>query len=150
MEAHQLTFTLLPTPVAVPTARRQVRQAIATWPAMPAAQEAVHTAELVVSELVTNAVSYAGHQPISVVAHFSDAVLRVEVSDGSRTPPKPALPDEDSEGGRGLFLIGVLADRFGTALTESGKCCWAEIDMAAPPQAEVAAALSLPTQRSGT
>ncbi|APU41207.1 MULTISPECIES: ATP-binding protein [unclassified Streptomyces] len=150
MEAHQLTFTLSPTPIAVPTARRQMRDAIAAWPTVPATSEAVHTAELVVSELVTNAVRYAGHQPISVVAQLSDAVLRVEVSDASRALPKPALPDEDSEGGRGLFLVGVLADRFGTAPTESGKCCWAEIDMAAPPPAGAAATLLLPTQRSCT
>ncbi|WP_442817715.1 ATP-binding protein [Streptomyces sp. NBC_01591] len=134
----------------MPTARRQMREAIAAWPAVPATSEAVHTAELVVSELVTNAVRYAGHQPISVVAQLSDAVLRVEVSDASRTLPKPALPDEDGEGGRGLFLVGVLADRFGTASTESGKCCWAEIDMAAPPPAGATAALSLPMQRSCT
>ncbi|XEC32282.1 ATP-binding protein [Streptomyces fradiae] len=150
MEAHQLTLTLPPTPVAVPTARRRMREAITAWPAVPTASEAVHTAELVVSELVTNAVRYAGHQPISVVAQLSDAVLRVEVSDVSRTLPKPALPSEDSEGGRGLFLVGVLADRFGTTPTDSGKCCWAEIDLAAPPPAGTAAALSLPTQRSCT
>ncbi|MEU2429684.1 ATP-binding protein [Streptomyces sp. NPDC007861] len=150
MAAHQLTFTLPPTPVAVPTARRQVREAIAAWPAVTAASEAIQTVELVVSELVTNAVRYAGHQPISIVVQFCAAALRVEVSDGSRTLPKPALPDEDSEGGRGLFLVGVLADRFGTAPTDSGKCCWAEIDMAAPPPAGAAAALSLPTQRSCT
>ncbi|MFF9339708.1 ATP-binding protein [Streptomyces sp. NPDC014773] len=150
MEAHQLTFSLPPTPVAVPTARRQMRDAITAWPAVTATSEAVHTAELVVSELVTNAVRYAGHQPISVVARLSGAVLRVEVSDASRTLPKPALPDDDSEGGRGLFLVGVLADRFGAAPTASGKCSWAEIDMAAPPPAGAAAALPLPTQRSCT
>ncbi|WP_171052991.1 ATP-binding protein [Streptomyces marianii] len=150
MEAQQLTLTLPPTPVAVPTARRRVREAITVWPTVPATSEAIHTAELVVSELVTNAVRYAGHQPISVVAQLSDTVLRVEVSDASRTLPTPALPDEESEGGRGLFLVDVLSDRFGTAPTDSGKCCWAEIDMAGPPPAGAAVALSLPTQRSCT
>ncbi|MFF8262030.1 ATP-binding protein [Streptomyces virginiae] len=150
MEAHQLTFSLPPTPVAVPTARRQVREAIAAWPAVLAMSEAVHTAELVVSELVTNAVRYAGHQSISVVAQLSDAVLRVEVRDASPALPTLTLPDEDREGGRGLFLVGVLADRFGTAPTESGKCSWAEIDMAAPPPVGATAALPLPTQRSCT
>ncbi|MFH8513690.1 ATP-binding protein [Streptomyces gelaticus] len=134
----------------MPTARHQVREAIAAWPTVTAAPEAIQTAELVVSELVTNAVRYAGRQPISVVVQFCAATLRVEVSDASRTLPRPALPDEDSEGGRGLFLVGVLADRFGTAATESGKCCWAEIEMAAPPPVGAAAALSLPTQRSCT
>ncbi|MFF9013569.1 ATP-binding protein [Streptomyces sp. NPDC014870] len=133
----------------MPTARHQVREAIAAWPAVTAA-EAIQTAELVVSELVTNAVRYAGHQPISVVAQLSDTVLRVEVSDASRTLPKPALPDEDSEGGRGLFLVGVLADRFGTVPTDSGKCCWAEIDVVGAPATRADAALSVPTQRSCT
>ncbi|WP_327375423.1 ATP-binding protein [Streptomyces sp. NBC_01216] len=150
MEAHQLTFTLPPTPIAVPTARRQVREAIAAWPTLPATSEAVHTAELVVSELVTNAVRYAGHRPISVVAQLSDAVLRVEVSDASPALPTPTLPDQDSEGGRGLFLVGVLADRFGTAPTESGKCCWAEIDMSGSLPDGAISALSLPAQRSCT
>jgi anti-sigma regulatory factor (Ser/Thr protein kinase) len=149
VEAHQLTFILPPTPVAVPTARRRAREAIAAWPAVTAAPEAVRTAELVVSELVTNAVRYADHRPISVVIQFYAAVLRVEVSDASPTLPKPALPGEDSEGGRGLFIVGVLADRFGAAATASGKCCWAEIDTAASPVAG-AAALSLPTPRSYT
>lgn len=150
MEAHQLTLALPPTPAAVPTARHQVREAIAAWPTVTTASEAIQTAELVVSELVTNAVRYAGHQPISIAVQFCAATLRVEVSDASRTLPKPALPDGDSEGGRGLFLVGVLADRSGTEPTDSGKCCWAEIDMAAPPPASAAAALSLPTQRSCT
>ncbi|MFE9256142.1 ATP-binding protein [Streptomyces sp. NPDC006879] len=150
MEAHQLTLTLPPTLAAVPTARRQMREAITACPTVTAASEAIQTAELVVSELVTNAVRYAGHQPISFVIQFCAAALRVEVSDASRTLPKPALPDEDSEGGRGLFLVGVLADRFGTTPTDSGKCCWAEIDLAAAPLTGAAAAMSLPTQRSCT
>ncbi|MFF3843093.1 ATP-binding protein [Streptomyces sp. NPDC001930] len=150
MEAHQLTFSLPPSPVAVPVARRQLREVIAAWPEVPAGSDAVHTAELVVSELVTNAVRYAGHQPISVVARLSDAVLRVEVRDASVTLPTAVLPDEDSEGGRGLFLVGVLADRFGTESTDSGKCCWAEIDLASTSLTAAASALSVPTQRSCT
>ncbi|RAJ54474.1 anti-sigma regulatory factor (Ser/Thr protein kinase) [Streptomyces sp. KhCrAH-43] len=150
MEAQQLTFTLPPTPVAVPVARRRVREAIAAWPAVLATPDAVDTVELVVSELVTNAVRYAGHQPIGVRAQLSGGVVRVEVSDASRTVPKPTLPDKDSEGGRGLFLVGVLADRFGTAPTDSGKCCWAEIDAAVPPPTGAVFASVPPTQRSCT
>ncbi len=150
MEAHQLTFTLPPTPVAVPVARRRVREAIAAWPAVLAIPEVAHTVELVVSELVTNAVRHAGHQSIGVRAQPSGGVVRVEVSDASRDAPKPALPDEDSEGGRGLFLIGVLADRFGTTTTDSGKCCWAEIDASVPPSAGAVSASAPPTQRSCT
>ncbi|MYQ75927.1 ATP-binding protein [Streptomyces sp. SID4923] len=148
VEAHQLTFTLPPTPVAVPVARCRVREAIAAWPAVLAMPDAVDTVELVVSELVTNAVRYAGHQPIGVRAQLSGGVVRVEVSDASRAAPKPALPDKDSEGGRGLFLVGVLADRFGTTPTDSGKCCWAEIDAAVPPSAGAVSASVPPTQRS--
>lgn len=150
MEAHWLTFSLPPSPAAVPVARRQMREAIAVWPAVPAVPDAAHTAELIVSELVTNAVRYAGRQPISVVAQLSDAVLRVEVRDASATLPTAALPAEDSEGGRGLFLIGVLADRFGTAPTDCGKCCWAEIDIAGASPASAASGLSVPAQRSCT
>ncbi|MEV7532915.1 ATP-binding protein [Streptomyces hydrogenans] len=152
MEAHQITFSVLPTPAAVTTARRRVRDTIQDWAETPPDSDVVHTAEVVFSELATNAIRYAGHQPIPVDVRLSGAVLRVEVRDRGPALPAPTLPEDDSEGGRGLFLVGVLADRFGTTSTGSGKSCWAEIDMAEPSSlaATATCTASLPVQRSYT
>lgn len=154
MEAHQITFSVLPTSAAVTTARRRVRDTIQGWAETPPDPDAVHTAEVVFSELATNAIRYAGHHPIPVDVRLSGAVLRVEVRDRGPALPAPTLPEDDSEGGRGLFLVGVLASRFGSTPTDSGKSCWAEIDMAEPSSlaatATATATASLPVQRSYT
>ncbi|MEU0443799.1 ATP-binding protein, partial [Streptomyces sp. NPDC006186] len=108
--------------------------------------EMVRTAELLVSELITNAVQYAGTGSVSLAVCLDEAVLRIEVCDTSPVLPQPALPDADSEGGRGLFLVAALADRYHAEPTETGKRCWAEIDLTSKPSQEVAC--FLPSQRS--
>lgn len=150
MEAHQITFSVLPTPAAVTTARRHVRDTVQAWAETSPDSDVVHTAEVVFSELATNAIRFSEHRPIPVAVRLSDAVLRMEVHDRGPALPAPTLPEDDSEGGRGLFLVGVLADRFGMTSTDSGKTCWAEIDMAEPSPAAALAAASLSVQRSYT
>ncbi|WP_459751822.1 ATP-binding protein [Streptomyces sennicomposti] len=98
----------------------------------------MHTAELLVSELVTNTVQYAGTGSVSLAVCLDEAVLRIEVCDTSPVLPQPALPDADSEGGRGLFLVAALADRYHAEPTKNGKRCWAEIDLTSKPSQEVA------------
>ncbi|MES4886750.1 ATP-binding protein [Streptomyces sp. NPDC096012] len=145
MEAHQLTLTLPPTPVAATAARHQAVSAIVGWD-KELSTEMVRTAELLVSELITNAVQYAGTGSVSLAVCLDEAVLRIEVCDTSPVLPQPALPDADSEGGRGLFLVAALADRYHAEPTETGKRCWAEIDLTSKPSQEVAC--FLPFQRS--
>ncbi|TXJ75057.1 ATP-binding protein [Streptomyces lavendulae] len=145
MEAHQLTLTLPATPVAATAARHEAVSAIAGWD-KELSNEVVRTAELLVSELVTNAVQYAGTGSVSLAVCLDEAVLRIQVCDTSPVLPQPALPDADSEGGRGLFLVAALADRYHAEPTKNGKCCWAEIDLASKPSQE--AACFLPSQRS--
>ncbi|MGW0413313.1 ATP-binding protein [Streptomyces collinus] len=145
MEAHQFALSLPATPAAASQARHQAVDAIAGWGSGLGA-EVVHTAELLVSELVTNAVQYAGTGSVSLAVCLDEAVLRIEVCDTSPVLPQPALPDADSEGGRGLFLVAALADRYHAEPTKNGKCCWAEIDLTSKPSQEVAC--SLPLQRS--
>ncbi|MFB7596461.1 ATP-binding protein [Streptomyces sp. NPDC056160] len=145
MEAHQLALSLPATPAAASEARHQAVDAIAGWDT-ELATEVVRTAELLVSELVTNAVQYAGTGSVSLTVCLDGAVLRIEVCDASPVLPQPALPAADSEGGRGLFLVAALADRYHAEPRKDGKRCWAEIDLTSKPSQEVAC--FLPLQRS--
>ncbi|MFI2436873.1 ATP-binding protein [Streptomyces sp. NPDC018693] len=145
MAAHQLNLSLPATPTAVASARHQAAGAIQGWQA-DLDDEAVHTAELVISELVTNAVRYADCGEVSLEVRLIKAVLRVEVCDSSPVLPRPDFPDEHSENGRGLFLVAALTDRYGAEPTPTGKRCWAEIALSTG--ADHVIAVSLPSQRS--
>lgn len=116
------------TSASVFLARRSTRQLLVEWE-LPA--EVVEAAELVVSELVTNA---ARHSEDALVVSLScrDRVLRVEVSDTShRLPALPGDDDRDDEAtsGRGLLLVDALADRWGVRSEGLGKHVWAEFDL---------------------
>ncbi|MFF4794256.1 SpoIIE family protein phosphatase [Streptomyces sp. NPDC001276] len=80
--------------------------------------------ELMLSELVTNAIRY-GSEPIQV-RMLRDRDLICEVSDGSSTSPHPRRAALTDEGGRGLFLVAQLARRWGTRYTPHGKVIWTE------------------------
>jgi anti-sigma regulatory factor (Ser/Thr protein kinase) len=95
------------------------------------------TAELLVSELVTNAVqAMAGqnHQPpVGLRLFGDDARVLIEVWDGDPRPPEDpgteGLPDLEAEGGRGLFLVATLSSRWNWHLTRQppGKVVWCEL-----------------------
>ena len=87
-------------------------------------EELTFTTELVVSELVTNAIRY-GADPIQVRVLF-DRTLICEVFDSSNTSPHLRYAAMTDEGGRGLFLVAQLAERWGTRYTPEGKVIWAE------------------------
>ncbi|MYR60511.1 histidine kinase, partial [Streptomyces sp. SID625] len=82
------------------------------------------TTELILSELVTNAIRY-GSAPIRVRV-LRDTALICEVFDSSNTSPHLRYAASTDEGGRGLFLVAQLADRWGTRYTSTGKVIWAE------------------------
>ncbi|MFE9793160.1 SpoIIE family protein phosphatase [Streptomyces goshikiensis] len=87
-------------------------------------EEQAFAAELMLSELVTNAVRY-GTEPIQVRL-ILDRTLICEVSDGSSTAPHLRRAASTEEGGRGLFLVAQLAHAWGTRYTPHGKVIWAE------------------------
>jgi anti-sigma regulatory factor (Ser/Thr protein kinase) len=92
---------------------------------MPCSDRVASDAQLVVSELTTNAVVHANAAP-TVIASFDDGRLRIEVHDHDPTPPQlSARPD--AEGGWGLLLVAAAADGWGWIATPSGKQVWAEI-----------------------
>ncbi|GAA2599335.1 hypothetical protein GCM10010304_53910 [Streptomyces roseoviolaceus] len=93
--------------------------------------EAAFTTELIVSELVTNALRYGG-APIELRL-IRDSALICEVSDGSNTAPHLRRARVFDEGGRGLLLVAQLSDRSGTRQTPMGKTIWAETPLPTVP-----------------
>lgn len=115
------TWELPPDPAAVADARAEVSRRLADW----GLSEIAFTAELVVSELVTNAIRYGG--PPIQLRLIRNTVLICEVSDGSSTAPHMRRARIFDEGGRGLLLVAQFAERWGTRHLAGGKSIWAEI-----------------------
>ncbi len=113
-------WTLPAEPTAVSRARRLVRATLADW----GVEELTDTAELLVSELVTNSVRYAS-APIGVRMTLGGTLL-VEISDPLPDPPKERHAAEADEGGRGLELVRRLALRWGARAEGIGKVVWFE------------------------
>ncbi|GAA2217663.1 ATP-binding protein [Streptomyces nogalater] len=132
METHKFALPVPASLIAVTDARHRAVRAIGRWSGEWDA-EVLQTAELVLSELLTNAVQHAGSSHILLALRPLADVLRIEVHDTSASLPKVGLPDTYSESGRGMVLVSALADRFGTERTHGGKCCWAEIDLSSGP-----------------
>ncbi|MDX3696680.1 SpoIIE family protein phosphatase [Streptomyces europaeiscabiei] len=86
--------------------------------------DAAFAAELMLSELVTNAIRH-GTGPIRVRL-LHDRSLICEVSDTSSTAPHLRRAATTDEGGRGLFLVAQLSQSWGTRYTPEGKVIWAE------------------------
>ncbi|MGW2251096.1 SpoIIE family protein phosphatase [Kitasatospora sp. NPDC001660] len=104
-------------------ARRFTRSTLERWGLTALADYA----ELLVSELVTNALLHA--EAPRRLRLFRDRVLTVEVSDaGGQTPQLRPFAEQD-EGGRGMFLVSELAQRWGSRLTRDGKVVWAELEL---------------------
>ncbi|MEU1529162.1 SpoIIE family protein phosphatase [Streptomyces fagopyri] len=107
-------------PVAVGEVRAAVTRQLAEW----GLDELAFSTELILSELVTNAIRY-GSGPIQVRV-LRDHSLICEVFDGSSTSPRLRYAAGTDEGGRGLFLVAQVAERWGTRYTLAGKVIWAE------------------------
>ncbi|MEV8431404.1 SpoIIE family protein phosphatase [Streptomyces chartreusis] len=109
-----------PDPAAVAGMRDAVSDKLEAW----GLAELGFTMELILSELITNAIRY-GAEPIHVRL-IRDRTLTCEVSDGSSTSPHLRYAATTDEGGRGLFLVSQMAERWGTRYTPQGKVIWAE------------------------
>ncbi|MFJ9561233.1 SpoIIE family protein phosphatase [Streptomyces fuscichromogenes] len=107
-------------PAAVSEVRSRVTRQLARW----GLDELSFTTELILSELVTNAIRH-GRAPIGVRL-LHDRTLICEVSDASTTSPHLRYAASTDEGGRGLFLVAQLSERWGTRYTPAGKVIWAE------------------------
>ncbi|MGW7041869.1 SpoIIE family protein phosphatase [Streptomyces avermitilis] len=114
------TWDISPEAACVSSARQSVLEQLATW----GLDEMAFVTELVVSELVTNAIRY-GEPPVQLRL-IRDRSLICEVSDGSATSPHLRRAHAYDEGGRGLLLVAQLTRRWGSRQTPPGKTIWAE------------------------
>ncbi|MCX4734974.1 SpoIIE family protein phosphatase [Streptomyces sp. NBC_01363] len=115
-----------------PAAVAGVRKHVAEWLTDRGLEEEAFATELILSELVTNAVRY-GTAPIEVRLLY-DRNLICEVSDSSSTSPHLRYAATTDEGGRGLFLVAQFAERWGTRYTETGKVIWSEQTVGEPEE----------------
>jgi anti-sigma regulatory factor (Ser/Thr protein kinase) len=106
-------------------ARRFVQAHLVAW----GCEDALDHAQLVVSELVTNAVVHARSHPHLLLAY--DAVtVRLEVVDDSASAPIVRDPDDWAESGRGMFLVDALSTGWGVEIGERGKRIWVDLPCA--------------------
>ncbi|MGW0911495.1 ATP-binding protein [Streptomyces sp. NPDC002784] len=109
---------------AVPETRRELRELLRHW-GRPGRSE---IAELLTSELVTNALVHTDHDAV-LTATLGPSGLRVEVRDFVAHRPRVCVPDaDDGTHGRGLALVESLADAWGVRPHGVGKAVWFELD----------------------
>jgi anti-sigma regulatory factor (Ser/Thr protein kinase) len=132
---------------SVAKARHFVRQVLGHCPG-----STVDTAELLTSELATNAVLH-GHTSFDVSVSHGSGVLRVAVSDGNDLHPSVLTPDHHALHGRGMRLVEHLADSWGSVGQHPGKTVWFDImDVRTAPDAGgsvTGAAVLVPAGRGG-
>jgi anti-sigma regulatory factor (Ser/Thr protein kinase) len=117
-----VSLQLPPDHAAAARARRFVADTMREW----GCDDAIPDAELLVSELVTNAVLHA-RSATRLTIERDGATLRFSVYDAS--PTRPRLRDYGPEAvtGRGLLLVDRLARRWGVDPQAAGKCVWFEV-----------------------
>ncbi|MFJ7240719.1 SpoIIE family protein phosphatase [Streptomyces olivaceus] len=118
------TWDIPADPSLVAPVRKQVLDQLSVW----GLTDASFTVELVVSELVTNAIRY-GSPPIRLRLIHDATTLICEVSDSSHTAPHLRRARTWDEGGRGLLLVAQLTQRWGSRHTTEGKTIWAELGL---------------------
>lgn len=127
------TTTLEASPNSVRAARRFLAEVLADW----GLAGVVETAELLVSELVTNVVLHA-HTDIVVKIRRHEVSVHVEVCDTSNALPTISSHHRESQTGRGLELVEVLADAWGVDVHRGrrgidGKSVWFDLSVIRPP-----------------
>ncbi|WEH35906.1 ATP-binding protein [Streptomyces sp. AM 4-1-1] len=153
-EPYEVKCRLVRCPSSVSRARAVLRAKLGEW---RAGQTVTEEGELVLSELVTNAlaVPVPGDRMIGVriLCRERGGVLRLEVSDAGEGRPVVRLPGELDTAGRGLLLVETLAHRWGVDERQAGigKTVWAELlapgIVPAPVETDVAAVTVRPGQR---
>ncbi|MEU9737163.1 ATP-binding protein [Streptomyces sp. NPDC048002] len=120
-----MTADLPCVPESVARARALVSSVLAGW---GLGHDLADIAELVVSELMTNAVDHTETDRTEVVIERqADSTVRIQVSDTSSVAPHMEKAADDAECGRGLRLVDALCVRWGYDPHARGKVAWAEI-----------------------
>ncbi|MFI0937568.1 ATP-binding protein [Streptomyces sp. NPDC021020] len=109
---------------SVPLAWHLVTTLLSEW-SLP---ELADDAQLVLGELVANSVEHAQGASVRItVTRMGPARVRVAVADRDRTRPRLVTASPDDEGGRGLFLVDALSERWGVDVFRRGKRVWADL-----------------------
>lgn len=132
-KAWDVEFTAHPEEVG--TLRHLVQQRLGDW----GLDEIVDTAQLCVSEIVSNVVTHVGPgTPGALSLSLTGTHLRIEVQDpDTRALPTLVAAEADAEGGRGMALVEALTDRWGVQLRADRKVTWCELATGLAPPAVV-------------
>ncbi|MEH0417262.1 ATP-binding SpoIIE family protein phosphatase [Streptomyces sp. B21-083] len=117
-------WRLAPSPSEVGRARAVVREQLHEW----GLARLVDSAELLVGELVTNAVRHSHGRPLEVRLVRGETLL-CEVDDDDHTLPSLLSAEPTAEFGRGLRVVSTLAREWGASRTGTGKTVWFELTL---------------------
>ncbi|MGJ7439988.1 ATP-binding protein [Aquipuribacter sp. MA13-6] len=126
-----VSLDLLPEPGAAGTARRWASEALAA----SVGRDATDTVELVLTELVQNAVFHA-NTPMTATLRVDRSGVCVAVADGSAVLPSSGLTDAAAMSGRGLLMVGAVATDWGADARPGGKVVWAVVPAHPADQAD--------------
>jgi anti-sigma regulatory factor (Ser/Thr protein kinase) len=115
---------------AVPQARRVLRECLSL---ARLSYDTCGVSELLVSELVTNAVKY-GKPPVWLLVELRPGLVHASVSDSSTVLPERRDSDPDAEGGRGLLVLDALAGSWGAVAVDGGKYLWFDLPVEPEPE----------------
>ena len=123
-QAHEMTSVLVPPhTIAVRGVRRWARSQLESWGVN---KEAIASAVMCLSELVTNVVQHAG-TPARVTLEYADRLLVTVEDTGTWSTPRTGHEDHSSSQGRGLSLVAAVSDAMGHARGVDGSTVWFEI-----------------------
>jgi anti-sigma regulatory factor (Ser/Thr protein kinase) len=134
---HVGTWHLDHHPSAAGAARTHAQRQLSAW---GVDDDTAFATEVIVSELVTNAVRYGA--PPLLLRIIKDRTLTCEVHDTSASAPHLRHARTVDEGGRGLFICAQLAQRWGTRYSADGKTVWTEQALRSQPDSRSRMAVS--------
>ena len=121
----EFTFPVHGTVVAL--ARHAARTVSVAWPT----RDALEAVLLILSELLGNALKASTGGAVTLLLSWTSRRVRIVVTDDSSHEPTARRAALTDEGGRGLWLVDMLAVRWGSYATHKGKCVWAEVALLA-------------------
>lgn len=123
VNVHSVVHTIPPDPKTLVATRVFTRDALTRWQ-LP--DELIEAAVAVANELASNAIV---HTRSAAELHLTlDDLLRIEVADSSRAPPRPFEAGSDGSAPRlGLVIVDFFADGWGYRPTPAGKTVWTEL-----------------------
>jgi anti-sigma regulatory factor (Ser/Thr protein kinase) len=130
-EENHAAWTFAPKLTAVREARAVIAEPMKRW----GLEDLIPTTELLVSELVTNAIKYSPRTDVTLRL-VNEKALVCEVMDKSAALPRLRQANSEDENGRGLQVVRQLSQRWGARRTPTGKVVWCEQPLPGGPGPE--------------